>query len=224
MTSENPHLLLVDRVRQGDQSAWQELIDQFEGRLHAFIYSRLGNRATSEDVVQETFLGFLTSLPNYDPRTPLESFLFAIAAHRLTDVLRREGRRPTIPLLPALTGDENRSVPEPEGHARRASSLYRSREERVAEQEVVGRCLREQIAGWKQQGNYERLMCLELLFVLGWRNRDVASRLQITEARVAWHKHEVVERLREAARKARLRDFDPVALGLASDDEAPPAS
>ena len=31
------------------------------------------------DVVQETFIGFLTSLPNYDSRRPLESYLFSIA-------------------------------------------------------------------------------------------------------------------------------------------------
>lgn len=217
MSSGNPHRLLIERVRQGDQAAWQELISEFDGRLLAFVQSRLRNRATSEDVVQETFLGFLTSLPNYDERTPLESFLFAIAAHRLTDVLRREGRRPTIPLMAAST-DDSAPQAEPAGRARKASSLYRSREARVAEQEVLARCLREQIAEWTEKNNYERLMCLELLFVLGWRNRDVARRLNLTEHRVAWHRHEVVNRLKAAAAQARLRDFDPVRLGLDGSD------
>ena len=44
--------------------------------------------------MQETFVGFLTSLPNYDPARPLEGYLFSIAAHKLTDVMRRQGRRP----------------------------------------------------------------------------------------------------------------------------------
>ena len=99
--SDDADQLLVARVREGGSEAWEELIARYEGRLLAFVQSRIGNRTTSEDVVQETLMGFLTSLPNYDSdRTRLESFLFSIAAHKLTDVLRRQGRRPTLPLLP----------------------------------------------------------------------------------------------------------------------------
>src|SRR5689334_22161554 len=96
-TSESDHLL-TDRIRTGEADAWNELIARFEGRLLAFVETRLRNRAASEDVVQETFIGFLTSLPNYDAARPLESYLFSIAAHKLTDHLRREGRRPALPL------------------------------------------------------------------------------------------------------------------------------
>ncbi len=56
------------------------------------------NCASSEDIVQETFVGFLNSLPNYDRQRPLESYLFSICAYKLTDFLRREGRRPAISL------------------------------------------------------------------------------------------------------------------------------
>ena len=83
--------LLIQQIRQGEADAWSELIARFEGRLLAYVDSRLRNRTASEDVVQETFVGFLTSLPNYDSRRPLESYLFSIAAHKLTDHLRREG-------------------------------------------------------------------------------------------------------------------------------------
>ena len=48
--------LLVSRVRDGEPEAWEELIGRFEGRLTAFVQSRIGNRTTSEDVVQETVL------------------------------------------------------------------------------------------------------------------------------------------------------------------------
>src|SRR3954467_6362212 len=96
--SPHPDLLLVESIRRGKPQAWTDLIAQYEGRLLSFVDSRLHRRASSEDVVQETFIGFLTSLPNYDTRRPLESYLFSIAAHKLTDYLRREGRRPALPL------------------------------------------------------------------------------------------------------------------------------
>ena len=96
--SPHPDMLLVEQIRSGKPEAWTTLIAQYEGRLLSFVDSRLRRRASSEDVVQETFIGFLTSLPNYDTRRPLESYLFSIAAHKLTDYLRREGRRPALPL------------------------------------------------------------------------------------------------------------------------------
>ena len=54
--------LLLDSIREGDERAWSDLIARFEGRLLAFIQSRLKDRTTAEDLVQETFFGFLISL------------------------------------------------------------------------------------------------------------------------------------------------------------------
>ena len=100
-SSKDADSLLVERIRQGEAGAWNDLIERYEGRLLAFVESRLGRRGPSEDIVQESFLGFLNSLPNYDGRRPLESYLFSICAYKLTDHLRREGRRPAIPLSSA---------------------------------------------------------------------------------------------------------------------------
>jgi len=211
MPADAAESLLITAVRRGNQQAWQDLIARYEGRLLAFVDSRLRNRAASEDIVQDTFLGFLVSLPNYDAATPLESYLFSIAAHKLTDVLRRKGRRPTIPLL---VEDSQGRWTEPMGSGRRPSSLAQSRERRVAEEQVIGECLRSQIASWKENGDLERLECIELLFVLGWQNKSVAERLGISEQAVANHKHFAVSKLKEAAKKARLRNFDPSDFGI----------
>jgi RNA polymerase sigma-70 factor, ECF subfamily len=203
--------LLIAAVRRGSEEAWQELIELYEGRLLAFVGSRLSNRAASEDIVQETFLGFLVSLPNYKEDTPLETYLFSIAAHKLTDALRRKQRRPAIPLL---VEDSQGRWTEPEGKGRRASSLAQSRERRVAEEQVIVAALRSLIASWKEEKDIERLKCMELLFVLGWQNKTVAERLGISEQDVANHKHFVVAKLKEAANKARLRGFEPSDYGI----------
>lgn len=202
---------LVARIRSGEEAAWQECIDRFEGRLTAFALSRLGNRTTAEDVVQEAFVGFLTSLPNYDDNTPLESFLFAITAHKLTDVLRKDGRRPTLPLMADASSSPGM---EPVGRSRVASSMARSRERKTGEEAVIADCLSQLIDQWQQKGEWERLKCMELLFVQGRANKDAAARLGITEQTVANHKHFVVAKLKDAARIARVQDFDLAALGI----------
>jgi RNA polymerase sigma-70 factor (ECF subfamily) len=211
MSNDEADRLLIENVRQGDADAWQTVISRYEGRLLAFVDSRLRNRATSEDVVQEAFMGFLISLPNYDTRTRLETWLFSIAAHKLTNVLRREGRRPTIPLL--LVNSQGVSA-EPAGRQRPASSLVRSRERRGGEEGVLRDSLQEMVRSWLKRGEYERLECMELLFVLGWANKEVARRLDISEQSVANHKHFVVSKLKEAAERVQMRSVDWENLGI----------
>jgi len=193
--------LLIRRIRAGEENAWEALIARFEGRLLAYVDSRLRNRAAAEDVVQETFIGFLTSLPNYDPRRPLEGYLFSIAAHKLTDHLRREGRRPILPLVSEGT-DSN--TWEPQGKARRASSIVRSGERRGLEQAVLAAAVSKQIEHFRRRGQWERLKCVELLFVRGWPNKEVATRLEISEQTVANYKFEFLAKLRAEIRKQGL--------------------
>src|SRR5947209_1779236 len=93
MSSETDRLL-VRQIRQGDSRAWEQLIARYEGRLLAFVDRRIHDRTASEDIVQESFVGFLNSLPNFDENRELQTYLFTIASYKLTDYLRRIGRHP----------------------------------------------------------------------------------------------------------------------------------
>ncbi|MDD4269191.1 MAG: sigma-70 family RNA polymerase sigma factor [Pirellulales bacterium] len=200
-------LLLTQRIRAGEADAWSELIARFEGRLLAFVESRLRSRAVAEDVVQETFIGFLTSLPNYDDSRPLETYLFSIAAHKLTDHLRREGRRPTLPLVPGPVGS---SSFDPAGPARAASSIYRSSERRQIEEQALVEAIDGQLRHWRGRGDWRKIQCAELLFVRGWPNKQVAAALDISEQAVANTKFDFLARLRTAIRSQLLpRDVFP---------------
>jgi RNA polymerase sigma-70 factor (ECF subfamily) len=185
--------LLIERIRGGDQNAWSDLISRYEGRLLAFVESRIGHRGASEDIVQEAFIGFLNSLPNYDGRRPLESYLFSICAYKLTDHLRREGRRPSVPLSSGSDSGGDWQVP---GKGRAASSIARSGERLGLEEKAITSALREQVARWQKRGDWTKLKCTELLFVRGWANKTVAEQLGITEQQVANFKFDFVARMR----------------------------
>ena len=193
--------LLIRRIREGNAEAWNELIGRFEGRLLAYVESRTRNRTVAEDLVQETFIGFLTSLPNFDSRRPLEGYLFSIAAHKLTDHLRREGRRPTLPLVASTN---TTSDWEPVGNARPASSIARSGERRRLEEDALVAAIGQQIDHFRRCDQWERLACTELLFVRGWPNKQVAARLKIGEQTVANYKFEFLAKLRAAVRSQGL--------------------
>lgn len=194
---------LIDAIQAGDEAAWRGLIDQFEGRLLAYVVRRLHDRSVSEDIVQDTLIGFLVSLPNYDRRRRLENYLFSICAYKLTDHLRKTGRRPTLPLYGrGGTGDggagsdgATHELPIP-GRGRVASSIARSAERIELEQDVVAAAIADQIAHWRESGNYTKLQAIELLFVAGRSNLDVAKRFNLTQQQVANLKSDFLTRLK----------------------------
>lgn len=205
---ENPDAELVQRIRNGDSDAWGDLISRYQGRLLAFAESRLRRRQISEDVVQETFIGFLNSLPNYDGDRPLESYLFTICHHKLTDQLRRSGRRPTLPLSSAASGSSGTwEIP---GYISGASSIVRGGERRKMEEAALIDALKDQIDHWRKRKDWTKVMCMELLFVRGRANKEVSETLGITEQQVANYKFDFLARLKTSIKKHGLdRDIFP---------------
>jgi RNA polymerase sigma-70 factor, ECF subfamily len=199
MSSESDRLL-IGQIRQGDSRAWETLIARYEGRLLAFVERRLRDRSTSEDVVQETFIGFLNSLPHYDDRRELQTYLFTIASHKITDHLRRSGRHPMHPASDS-SGD---LLQQQFDHHPAASSMARSHERRLLESQAIVQCLGSIIRQWKERGEYVRLKVLELLWVKGWANRDVAAFLKISEQQVANYRFAAVKKLTEHIRESGL--------------------
>lgn len=193
---------LVQAVRSGDAAAWQTLIDRYEGRLLAFAASRIGNRQAAEDIVQETFIGFLTSLPNYDARQSLEAYLFAICAYKITDQLRRQGRRP---VLQPASGDGQSGQPLQRLAAGRvASSIARSVERKRLEEQAMLEVMAEAVQRWKRRGDWTKLKCIELLMVVGLSNREVAGQLGLSEQQVANQKSDFLSRMKSMLRRAPL--------------------
>ena len=136
---------------------------------------------------------------NFEPLPVDESA--AQAWVRLVASLRRIGRRPYqtgLESTPDVLGNQVDS------DQRQASSLARSAERREFEDEAVSRCLGQIIRGWQQKSDFQRIEVLELLFVKGWANRDVAKFLRIGEQQVANFRFAAVRKLTELVQDAGL--------------------
>jgi RNA polymerase sigma-70 factor, ECF subfamily len=198
--------LLIQTIRQGTDAAgraWEELIQRYEGRLQAYVRRRLRDHATTDDVVQETFIGFLNSIHNFDEKRDLQTWLFTIASHKVTDQLRKIGRRLT---QNGSDADQEQMLYQADVRLHAASSIARNNERVEIEAEAVARALRELIRNFLQKGEYLRVQVLELLFVKGWPNWQVAEFLHISEQQVANYRFAGVKKLSEAMRAAGLPD------------------
>lgn len=59
----NSEHLLVERCRQGDETAFRELVDQYKGLVFALITRSIANRARAEELAQDVFLKVHKGLP-----------------------------------------------------------------------------------------------------------------------------------------------------------------
>ena len=196
--------LIVQQIRTGGtaaESAWEELVARYEGRLRAYVRRRLRDHATTDDAVQDTFVGFLNSLVTFDDKRDLQTWLFTIASYKVTDQLRKIGRRPY------QTGSESDSEQmdrTSDRKQRAASSLARSKERVDLESDSVSRALRDLVGGFQSKREYVRIQVLELLFVKGWPNWQIAEFLKISEQQVANIRFAAVKKISEAIRAAGL--------------------
>ncbi|MCS7022987.1 MAG: sigma-70 family RNA polymerase sigma factor [Gemmataceae bacterium] len=202
MAKEND-LHLIQRLRNNDYTAWVELDRHYRPRLKAFIVQRIGSSSNDvEDIIQNTLMGFMHSLPNYDERRSLETWLFTIADHKVKDYLRARGRRSRyyLPWDP----DDDTAHDITDHRQRRPSSVARSAEQRQLEEQVLSRALQEYVQDLLRRGEYKRLQVLELIIVKGWRNQDVARYLGLSEQEVANWRHQFKTRLNKQLASSRL--------------------
>jgi len=98
---------LLDDYRHGDKSSFAALVNRYQRELYHFLVRFLGNRASAEDVFQETFLQVHQSAEQFDPQRRFRPWLFTIAANKARDLIRSQARRPANPLQASISpGDE----------------------------------------------------------------------------------------------------------------------
>ncbi|AQT69401.1 Sigma-W factor [Anaerohalosphaera lusitana] len=89
---------LLERYKEGDEDAFQEIVSRYKNPLYAFLRRFLNQQDLVEDVFQETFLQLYASKDKFDPSRPLHPWLFTIAANKAKDALRKQQRTSSLGL------------------------------------------------------------------------------------------------------------------------------
>src|SRR5215212_5456027 len=79
-----PEHTLVDRCRQGDETAFRELVDQYKGLVFALISRSVTNRARAEELAQDVFLKIHKGLPYFRGEAKLSTWLYRIVINVLS--------------------------------------------------------------------------------------------------------------------------------------------
>lgn len=188
----------IARLRAFDDAEWMAVERHFCGRLLAYAARRVRDRQAREDIVQDTFLGAVRGIEDFDPTYTFEQYLFGICKNRTIDHLRR-AKLVTF----GAGGDDEEGVPAIEELV--SVDETPSRIVRRLDIESAGlRMLTDLLRAWVEetwkQDEFVRLMVIEALFAGGWRNRDTWQRFELRdETSVAGIKFRALKRLRELA-------------------------
>jgi RNA polymerase sigma-70 factor (ECF subfamily) len=118
--------LWVLRAQQGDQEAFANLVQAYQGPVFNVAYRMLGSSGDAEDAAQEVFLRAYTHMESYDPARKFSSWILSIASHYCIDRLRRgHGRQVSLDEY-----EPDRWLPDPAPHPEE-TALDRDREEQI---------------------------------------------------------------------------------------------
>lgn len=82
---------LVNRCKRGDEDAWTELYRTYQHLVYRITHWRRWGLSPGEadEVMQEVFLGLVNSLPAFDFRSSLETYIGHIATNKCVSALRK---------------------------------------------------------------------------------------------------------------------------------------
>jgi len=109
-------MALVERCRQGDLGAFEELYRAHAGRLFSVACRMLGNPADAEDLLQEIFLSAHRKLESFRGESALGTWLYRLATNHCLDYLRSRAAR-TGQLTDTLDDEVGRFEPGRKGLA-----------------------------------------------------------------------------------------------------------
>jgi RNA polymerase sigma-70 factor (ECF subfamily) len=98
---------LLERLRSGDESAFEALVAVHDGALRRVARSFVRTDAAADDVVQETWLGVLRGLQAFEGRSSLRTWIFKILVNTARTRATRDAR--SLPFS-ALVGDSQPAV------------------------------------------------------------------------------------------------------------------
>ncbi len=103
MTRPSDEGRLIEQARQREPAALSELYRRHVDAIYRYIYYRVSDAETAEDLTAEVFMRMVESIDRYtDNGIPISAWLYRIAHARIIDHWRRNQRRPQVEWSDAL--------------------------------------------------------------------------------------------------------------------------
>lgn len=102
-------IALMLAVKQGDESAFEALVERHQFRVVGTVSKMLGGESYAEDIAQQVFIRVWQSAPRYSPSAKFTTWLLTITRNLVFNEMRRRRRARVVPIEPE---DPDRPPPE----------------------------------------------------------------------------------------------------------------
>ncbi len=213
---------LISRARDGDASAFQQLIGPHRRELQVHCYRMLGSFEDAEDVLQETLLAAWQGFGRFEGRASLRTWLYKIATNRCLNAGRAVRRRPARaydvpgvqPPEPTRLGEVTWLEPFPDALLEGAMDVPLGPEVRYEQTESISLTFVTAL----QVLPHRQLAVLILCDIIGFEAREVAEMLDSTADSVNSALKRGRANLQSRRREAGDRQTLPVSGSLSEDE------
>ncbi len=195
--AENPETVLVRRAQRGEEDAFREIMERYQGKVFSIIHGILRNRNDAEDIAQQVFTKVYFSLGKFDFRSALVTWIYKITVNECYDYLRKQKVR-KLTYESDMSEDDIRRIDNTEDVKRNpAADIDRTTE------------LREIVVKLLDKLSEEERQLLILKEVEGYPVEELARLVSMNENTVKVKLFRARQKLVKAAKKSGL--VEPVA-------------
>ena len=167
---------LIERCRQGDETAFRELVDQYKGLVFGLAARSVPNQARAEELAQDVFLKVHRGLPYFRGESKLSTWIYRITIN----VLSQERPDLAATSLDAVDEDGDRPRLQPGADDRAFNDL----------------ALKDRLDKAMQRLPVQYQVLVNGHYMKGMRYEDLADALNIPIGTVKTHLHRAKRQLR----------------------------
>lgn len=174
MSQDNKDWSLVERIKAGDDQAFDAIMARYKRPIFCFVYRMVGNTEDAEDVAQDVFVRAYQSIRKpafHQIKAEFSTWLFQVARNATLDCLRRRKRHP-VEFIAAM--DDNGESIIDDGRTAHEETFSREIGEQIA---TAVACLPEDQRLVFILQEYEHLPYSEIAVILKCSSKSVETRL-----------------------------------------------
>jgi RNA polymerase sigma-70 factor, ECF subfamily len=193
----------LEALRAGNEQVFRELVERYHPSLMRVALMYVRTRAVAEEVVQDIWIGVLRSLPRFEGRSSLRTWIFRILANQARTRARQEAR--SVPFSSLARPDDGSPTVDPDrfldadhpafpGHWASPPRSWAG----LPEEELLARETRERVLAAIDALPPSQRAVISLRDVEGWSSEEVRDLLEISEGNQRVLLHRARAKVREA--------------------------
>jgi RNA polymerase sigma-70 factor (ECF subfamily) len=136
---EPDDMLLIARTREGDRTAFDQLIRRHERRVYNLAYRLCGNPDDAADVAADAFVRVYNSLASFRGDASFLTWIYRITTNIYLDARKKKRARPQVSLDELVEMDDSAITRQYEDHAPLPGEVAEINERARALQDAVSR-------------------------------------------------------------------------------------